>query len=106
MSEQEMQEQMMQQLGGLPRPRVADIVHYRSFGTPGGEYTAECRAAIVTEIMPPDVMVVGVEHSDPYTVGLCVLNPTGQFFNRSVPMDQHDKAGGTWHWADPEGHCG
>lgn len=29
-------------------PSVGRIVHYVSYGTPGGEYTSECRAAIIT----------------------------------------------------------
>jgi hypothetical protein len=77
------------------RPSVGRIVHYVSYGTPGGEYKRECRAAIVTEVQ-----------ADPHTsVGLCVLNPTGQFFNRAVPYDETggDPAsalGGTWHWPE------
>jgi hypothetical protein len=62
------------------KPSVGRIVHYVSYGTPGGEYGKECRAAIVTEV---DLAV-----ENPQTVGLCVLNPTGQFFNRTVPY--HD----------------
>lgn len=71
------------------QPTVGSIVHYVSYGTPGGEYTSECRAAIVTETNTSD------------TVGLCVLNPTGQFFNRTITHDEDEKRGGTWHW--PEG---
>lgn len=70
-----------------PTPTVGRIVHYVSYGTPKGEYTSECRAAIVTEV-------------DPHAVGLCVLNPTGQFFNRAVEQDESDHAGGTWHWPE------
>lgn len=61
------------------RPITGDIVHYVSYGTPNGEYRSECRAAIVTEL---------ADHPD--QVGLCVLNPTGQFFNRAV--EYHDGA--------------
>jgi hypothetical protein len=79
-------------------PSIGRIVHYVSYGTPGGEYGKECRAAIVTEV---------AEHPQADgTVGLCVLNPTGQFFNRSV-QHAEDKAlgasehqGGTWHWPE------
>lgn len=88
------------------RPSVGRIVHYVSYGTPGGEYKSECRAAVVTEIP------AGVEN--PQTIGLCVLNPTGQFFNRSVthhegdighdhagePVAGRSYAGGTWHWPE------
>ncbi|WP_027947206.1 hypothetical protein [Amycolatopsis taiwanensis] len=80
------------------QPSVGRIVHYVSYGTPGGEYKSECRAAIVTEV---------TEHPDADgTVGLCVLNPTGQFFNRNVAHAQDkaagasDHPGGTWHWPE------
>jgi len=67
---------------------VGRIVHYVSYGTPGGEYPSVCRAAVVTEV-------------DSYqNIGLCVLNPTGQFFNRSVPHSEDDMRGGTWHWPE------
>jgi hypothetical protein len=86
------------------KPSVGCTVHYVSYGTPAGEYSRECRAAIVTE--------VGVDDGIVQHVGLCVLNPTGQFFNRDVPLhsgneDQVggtnlcgglDFRGGTWHW--------
>ena len=100
------------------KPSVGRIVHYVSYGTPGGEYGKECRAAIITETNTSD------------TVGLCVLNPTGQFFNRTVvyhdgaetvgnpncPNAEHHAdgphrycacgwmeathKGGTWHWPE------
>jgi hypothetical protein len=77
-------------------PSVGRIVHYVSYGTPAGEYASECRAAIITEVTDGTT-----------TVGLCVLNPTGQFFNRAV--EQHEPVteggvteivGGTWHWPE------
>jgi hypothetical protein len=107
-----------------PQPSVGRIVHYVSYGTPGGEYTSECRAAIVTE--------VGLDNGDGAKLGLAVLNPTGMFFSRAVPY--HDgsetpgkedcpnephgvipfrycpepgcgwtkasRKGGTWHWPE------
>jgi len=72
------------------QPSIGRIVHYVSYGTPGGEYTSECRAAVVTEVAGEDI------------VGLCVLNPTGQFFNRNVQHDESDRLGGTWHWPERE----
>ena len=104
----------------MQQPSTGQVVHYVSYGTPGGEYGKECRAAIVTEV---DLTV-----ENPQTVGLAVLNPTGMFFNRTVPF--HDGAetpgkpdcpaaeahgtfrycpcgwaeaafrGGTWHWPE------
>ena len=71
------------------QPSVGRVVHYVSYGTPGGEYTSQCRAAIVTEVDTSD------------TVGLAVLNPTGMFFNRTVVHDEESKQrGGTWHWPE------
>ena len=70
------------------KPSVGRIVHYVSYGTPGGEYTSECRAAIITETNTSD------------TVGLAVLNPTGMFFNRTIVHDEDGKSGGTWHWPE------
>lgn len=99
------------------QPTVCRMVHYVSYGTPGGEYSSQCRAAVVTEVTGE-------------TVGLCVMNPTGLFFNQGVQF--HDVAevpgspdcpnrqyhgnpfrycacgwaeaapvGGTWHWPEP-----
>lgn len=75
------------------KPSVARIVHYRSYGTPGGEYLPECRAAIVTG-------VVGfLEPRGEAVVDLCVLNPTGMFFNQNCQYST-DATGGTWHWPE------
>lgn len=82
------------------KPSVGRIVHYVSYGTPRGEYGRECRAAIITKTMP-----------NPEVVSLCVLNPTGQFFNEGVGYDEGESCtsdecsgvhyeGGTWHWPE------
>ena len=70
-------------------PSVGRIVHYVSYGTPGGEYKSECRAAIITETDPTSDILVG----------LCVMNPSGLFFNHAV-HDEDDHLGGTWHWPE------
>lgn len=90
------------------RPSVGRIVHYVSYGTPGGEYGSECRAAIVTE-------VDAIHQLDGSTsVGLCVLNPEGMFFKRGMhyhegdigrdhagaEIPQRSYPGGTWHWPE------
>jgi hypothetical protein len=64
-------------------PSVGRIVHYQSYGTPGGEYKSVLRAAIITEVV------------DNETVHLCVLNPTGQFFNLNVKQGDGP---GQWDW--------
>lgn len=86
------------------KPSVGRIVHYVSYGTPGGEYTSQCRAAVVTEVPkylvaePMDGCPNGTD--DEWIASLAVLNPTGTFFNQNVPQDEHEHAGGTWHWPE------
>lgn len=65
------------------KPTVGRIVYYKSYGTPNGEFKPEDRAAIIT----------GIEDSQ--TVHLCVLNPTGMYFNLNV---KQGKYGGQWDW--------
>lgn len=92
-------------------PAVGQVAHYVSYGTPGGEYRSECRAATVSEVDP----------SDPDRVGLVVLNPTGLFFrplgdggcayhggdvghghaDERIPARSYP--GGTWHWPEDDG---
>lgn len=96
------------------KPSVGRMVHYVSYGTPGGEYPMACRAAIVTEVAVDD------RHAEVYGTGLAVLNPAGMFFNQGVSFDGGSDqapipgmafdtvpeplcdgkwyAGGTWHW--------
>jgi len=70
-------------------PSVGRIVHYQSYGTPGGEFLPEPRAAVVSE----------VNADDPSLIGLVVLNPTGLFFNRNVKHAPDDKpTPGCWNW--------
>jgi hypothetical protein len=77
------------------KPSVGRIVHYVSYGTPGGEYTSQCRAATITEVN---------EHNSAEFVGLCVQNPTGLFFHSldsgGCPHNEDEKVGGTWHWPE------
>lgn len=87
-------------------PSVGRMVHYVAYGTPGGEFPAGvCRAAVVTEVESLDAQVGRETAKGPWlsargpVVGLCVMNPTGLFFNRSVPYDA-DRKPGTWHWPE------
>lgn len=92
------------------KPSVGRTVHYTSHGTPirpdGSQaYTPECRAAIITEVGPEtesNLAQADIEHWDEealHLVGLCVLNPTGQFFLRNLRWAPN-KASGTWHWCE------
>ena len=87
------------------KPSVGCNVHYVSHGTPVREdgtqaYTAQCRAAIVTAVNGPAIDPVTMGDSDMYDVSLCVLNPTGQFFQEHVVQMEHARDGGTWHWPE------
>lgn len=85
----------------LPVPSVGRIVHYVSYGTPGGEYTKQCRAAVITAVEGAAFDPGTGGPSDSSTVvGLAVLNPTGLFFNESVVQQERGRDGGTWHWPE------
>lgn len=71
-------------------PSVGRMVHYFAYGTPGGEFPqGVARCAFITEVDEP-----GNPES---TVGVCVLNPSGLFFNRQVPFSVENKPG-CWNW--------
>lgn len=67
-------------------------MHYVSYGTPGGEYSSQCRAAIITAVHE-------VTQGSPI-VGLTVMNPGGMFFSELVSYDETKKSCGTWHWPE------
>jgi hypothetical protein len=77
----------------MSTPTVGRIVHYVSHGTPvqpdGTQaYTAQCRAAIVTDVPVDDAC------------SLAIFNPTGMFFNKVRYDGSQDPEGGTWHWPE------
>ena len=76
-------------------PSVGRIVHYTSYGTPNGEYVSEPRAAIITAVHGDD------DFKHIKIVSLCVLNPTGMFFNTGVPYSPEPKPG-YWSWPKRE----
>lgn len=75
----------------MSKPSIGRIVHYRSYGTPGGEFLPEPRAAIITEVNHVS------EDGKTMVASLAVLNPTGMFFNTSVPYSEDPKPG-CWSW--------
>ena len=87
--EREQQHRMLTgQRISAPLPSVGRTVIYNAYGTPKGEYKPEPRAAVITQVHTPD---------DPYSdVGLCVLNPTGMFFNVQIKYGVNEP--GCWNW--------
>lgn len=90
----------------MPRPSIGRVVHYVSHGSPvlpdGTQaYKPQCRAAIITEVgeYPPGVSEVDKDNIA-VPVGLCVLNPTGMFFDRGVMQSELGHEGGSWHWPE------
>ena len=85
-------------------PSIGRIVHYVSYGTPGGEFQKACRAAIITAVHSNDE--VSGEPIEDELVALAVLNPTGMFFQELCPHDEkknevnNNWAGGSWHWPE------
>lgn len=70
------------------QPSIGRIVHYQSYGTPGGEYLPEPRAAIITGIAP----------DESGWVSLAVVNPSGLFFqSEGVPFAE-EPTPGHWNW--------
>lgn len=109
------------------KPTAGRIVHYVSYGTPAGEYSAKCRAAVVTEVGQWITVETTAPSSFSASEGrpirvleqwwyddacaLAVLNPTGVFFNGAAsvacPHDEGSGSGstkvhrsGTWHWPE------
>jgi hypothetical protein len=76
------------------KPSVGRIVHYQAYGTPGGEYKPEPRAAIITQVCEPDRPDSIPEVP---SVGLAIMNPTGMFFNPRIAYSKEPKPG-YWSW--------
>jgi hypothetical protein len=81
------------------KPSVGRIVHYVSYGTPGGEYKSVCRAAVIAEVTDLGGPYINAEDLPKDPVTLCVLNPSGLFFNE-CEYDDDSHRGGTWHWPE------
>lgn len=102
-------------------PTVGEMVHYVSYGTPGGEYRSVCRAAVVASVgawvtVESGSMIESRSEGRPvrvlkqwwYTdvVSLAVLNPEGLFFTGAGATrvmhrpPEDDPVGGTWHFLE------
>jgi hypothetical protein len=89
------------------KPTVGRIVHYQSYGTPGGEYKPQPRAAIITDVRIDPPLAAGphdradnAEEID-YQVRLFIANPDGVFFSPWLNYSPDAKPG-TWRWPPRE----
>lgn len=81
------------------QPSIGRIVHYQARGSADGKFAPEPRAAIVTAV--PELL-----SEQPNTgpedyvkaADLCVVNPSGMFFDREVPYAETPTPG---HWSWP-----
>ncbi len=78
----------------MQKPSVGRVVHYVAYGTPNSEHKPEHLAAIITSVFTL------ASSGDEQTVGLCVLDPVGIFFNQDVRRDDTGQASGTWHFPE------
>lgn len=79
------------------RPTVGRIVHYQSHGSPNGQHASLPRAAVITEVHEKPLAEGQTIPEVSFVVGLCVLNPTGQYFDRMVPFSPTPMPG-FWSW--------
>lgn len=65
-------------------PTVGRVVYYHALGSADGKFpVGENRAAIITAV------------KDEFNVSLCILNPTGMYFNLNV---ERGEGAGEWDW--------
>lgn len=72
-------------------PTVGRMVYYKSYGSPGGEYTSTDRAAVVTDVREHEP----TSEPSEYDVQLAVFNPEGLFFTGWLTQGQEP---GQWDW--------
>ena len=64
-------------------PRIGQMVHYKSHGSPNGQFKPSNRAAVVTRVLSKEV------------VGIAVLSPNGMYFIDEATMGNDP---GNWNW--------
>lgn len=89
------------------QPGVGRIVHYVSRGSADGAFPSVCRAAVIAEVvdtshLPPNPTPEVREGLPMMPVRLCVLNPSGIFFDECEYVAAADVPG-SWHWPERVG---
>ncbi|WP_280420645.1 hypothetical protein [Nocardia carnea] len=79
----------------MMKPSVGRIVHFQTYGTPGGEHQPETLAAIVTKVKncDPELGKPDCPHAT-----LHVFYPNGTSDKADVPYSEDPKPG---HWSWP-----
>jgi hypothetical protein len=85
-------------MANTQQPSIGRIVHYQAHGSPNGQHQSLPRAAIITGLHYGPAQVGGpAGELSTDCVDLCVLNPSGLFFNQACLFDA-DAGPGTWRW--------
>lgn len=74
-------------------PSIGRIVHFQTYGTPGGEHPSEPIAAIITAVHDDDPVP---EHGVPY-VDLFAIYPNGTS-NKPNAKFAEEPTPGHWNW--------
>jgi hypothetical protein len=91
----------------MGKPSIGRIVHYQSYGTPGGEHPSEPCAAIITAVKPETDDNLAQAHAEGWSedsearflLTLTVFYPNGTSCKSDVRWDPNN-SGGTWHWPE------
>lgn len=74
------------------KPSVGRIVHFQTYGTPGGEHQSEPIAAIITAVHP-----AGSDDDRPPQVDLFAIYPNGTSHKTGVKYAENPTPG-HWNW--------
>jgi hypothetical protein len=77
----------------MATPSVGRVVHFQTYGTPGGEHLSEPIAAIITAVHDSDP---APEHGVPY-VDLFAIYPNGTSHKPNIRYAD-EPTPGCWNW--------